>query len=269
MMAAVPRPRGPGLFRAFLHRRYQGFGDWLFALAVAKMVNRQHPNVRIHAVHRATTGLQAQAWRHSDVRWTPSKPQQPYTEVFELIYRKWPPNDYIESSVANWNDLTPWPLEYEPGLFPAFCGGKRWHGRGDYGVMVGHGKMTERGGREWGYPNWNTICTDLTKRVGPMVQIGHSVARPLRHARTRHLGRSFPEVVDILCGARFYLGPENGIMVLAGYLGVPQITIYDGHQVEEPHNRCGRSSFDNHLKVAQRIEPPEALEEIAAWLHQS
>src|SRR3972149_4160743 len=117
----LSRLRGPGVFRAYLHRRYQGFCDWLFALAVAKMVNRQRPQVRVHAVHREVGGFQAQAWKASDVQWAPSKPQHPYTEVYELIYRKWPPNNYIESAVANWNDLTPWPIVYDPGPFATFC----------------------------------------------------------------------------------------------------------------------------------------------------
>jgi hypothetical protein len=55
--------------------------------------------------------------------------------------------------------------------------------------------------------------------------------------------------------------------VLAGYLGVPQVTIYDGHQTDLPHARQNRLAFRSpHLKIVPRLEPPQVLEEIAAWL---
>jgi hypothetical protein len=250
--------------RALLHRRYQGFGDWLFALAVAKLVNRQRPDVELYAQHRLPDGMPAQAWRCSDVRWRGSRPPRPFVEVFELIYRKWPPDDYIESTVANWNDLTPWPIVYEPGILPAFCGGQRWHGHGDYIAMVGHGKTTERGEREWGYPNWAALAAGLAQHAD-VVQVGAARSLLLPSVRERYLGRRFPEVVRVLCGARLYIGPENGVMVLAAFLGVPTITLYDGHKVDPPFNRALRTSFENHHKIERRAEWPEVLEEVLAW----
>lgn len=251
--------------RTFLHRRYEGFGDWLFALAVARMVNRQQPRVQLHVKHRVSDGLQAQAWKCSDVKWIPSKPRDSYVDVYELIYRKWPPNNYIESTVANWNDLVPaHPIEYEHNIFPIFCNGRRWHGHGNYAVMIGHSKTTARGGREWGFNNWDALCRELSRKI-EIIQVGHQGSRLLRSVRAHKLGRRFPELVDILCGAKFFIGSENGLTVLCGYLGVPQVTIYDGHQIEEPHNRCSRTEFSNQHKIARRIEPAEALEEIMTW----
>lgn len=259
----IQRPPAPP--QAYVHRRYQGFGDWLFALAVCKMVNRQRPDVELVVHHRLRNGLPAQAWRVSDVRYRSARPsRRDFCDVYELIYRKWPPNGYIESTVANWNDLTPWPIEYEPGVYPEFRNTPP-RSNGGFALMVGHSKMTERGNREWGHVNWRALATDLSRTM-PVIQVGAARDLHLPNVSARYLGDTFVQLVRLMRSCRFYCGPENGLTVLAGYLGVPQVTMYDGHQVDPPFNRAERLDFADHLKIERPVEPPEAYEEVMTWL---
>ena len=250
--------------RVYVHRPYQGLGDWLFVLAVFKLVNQQRPDLKLWAKHRLPAGFPAQAFHCSDVVWNAGTPPAPYAEAADLIYRKWPPDNYIESTVHNLNDLTGLSIEYRAGVYPKFRGAERQPG--DYVVMIGHGKKPNRGGREWGFDNFNALAHAVSHRY-QIVQIGNTADHPLHNARTRLLGGRFRNVAAMLAGAKAFIGTENGLAVLAGYLGVPQVTIYDGYQLEEPYPRPRRLDFAGQLKILERIEPPEAAERVLAWLN--
>lgn len=200
------------------------------------------------------------------MRWATGAPPQPYLDLWELIYRKWPPAGYIASTAQNWTDETGLALEHEPGVFPRFgpqSSPLTWRG-GGYVAMVAHGKTTERGGREWGWQNWAALADELARHV-PVVQVGKITDRPLRAACGRYLGRRFLDVARVLCGARYYVGPENGIAVLAGFLGVPHAVVYDGYQTDPPLARQDRLDFARELKIVERLEVLEVLERLHTW----
>ncbi len=252
-----------------LMRRFNGIGDWLFCLAVLKFVNRQRPDVDCFVDFRSVPPdrgkrfmlqpIVSELYADSDVIYSPGRgPDGTLATRDDLVYRKWPPDNYIESTVHHLNDQTGFDIRYEPGVYPTFRSAQAE--RGDYVVMVGHGKSRIRTGKEWGIENFRELAYMLSARGIRVVQVGSAYDGDV--ADERYLGASGSKVVELLSGARAYVGLENGIMVLAGYLGVPQVTIYDGH------SNPTRINFAKQMKMVRRVEPPEAAERVTAFLHE-
>lgn len=243
-----------------LQRPYNGIGDWLMALACLKMAQRQRPEIPLYADYakaRALPALVPQAFGDSDVRIEPGHaPARARVTRDSLVYRKRPPENYIESMLLHLNDQTGLGIEYEHRLFPRFRAARR---PGRYLVMVGQGKRRERHRKEWGSSNLQQLAQILGRHY-EIRQIGGRWDAQLPGTTLSLRGAHFNQVRDQLAGARAFIGLENGMMILAGFLGIPQVTIYDGHS--DPI----RSDFDNHLKIAERIEPPAAAELIRPWI---
>lgn len=250
-----------------LQRHWDGIGDWLFCLAVLKMVNRQRPYVPVHvdfSASRARAGLPRivrDLYEDSDVTWRPGIGAPPTMITRDsLVYRKWPPVLYIESTVEHLNDQTGLGIRYEPGVFPTFRSAKPAHEIGDHVCIIAQGKRRERTGKEWGFLNFLLLARELHRRGVNLVQIGRASDPHLQGVSRRVLGAHGTEVVRTLSTARAFIGIENGVMVLAGFLGVPQVTIYDGH------SNPSRCDFAGQAKLTKKIEPPEAAERIFHWL---
>lgn len=248
-------------------RPWDGIGDWLFCLAVLKMVNRQRPDVKLYVDFRAMRvraglpPLVRQLYDESDVRYHAGMgPPGTMTTADSLVYRKFPPVLYLESTVAHLNDQTGLGIRYEPGVYPTFRSAARAPKRGDYVVMVSQGKRRDRFRKEWGFANLHALGQRLAKAGVHLVQLGRAGDAHLTGVRSRVLGAHATDVVALLAGARAFVGLENGLSVLAGYLGTPQVTIYDGSSTPE------RLDFAGQAKITRRIEPPEAAAEILNWI---
>lgn len=249
-------------------RPFNGIGDWLFCLAVLKFVNRQRPDVACYVDYRSVIEYRVgrrfmlppivpELYADSDVIYSVgSGPDGSMATRDDLIYRKWPPNLYIESVVHHLNDQTDLGIRYEPGVYPVFRSAQA--SQGDYVVMVGHGKSRLRAGKEWGLRNFTELAERLAGAGIRVVQIGGAHDSPV--TGERYLGASASTVLRLLSGARAFVGIENGMMVLAGYLRMPQVTIYDGA------SHPTRVNFDRQLKLTQRIEPAEAADRIQRFL---
>lgn len=231
------------------------------------MVQRQRPDVKLWVDFRAMrvrAGLPPivrQLYDESDVRYQAGIPSPPgLTTADSLVYRKFPPDSYIESTVAHLNDQTGLGIRYEPGVYPTFRSASRSPTRGDYVVMVSQGKRRDRHRKEWGANNFIHLARKLAAEGVPLVQLGKASDAHLPGVRYRVLGAHATDVVALLAGARAFVGIENGLMVLAGYLGTPQVTIYDGASTPR------RVDFAGQAKITRRIEPPEAAAEISTWL---
>lgn len=254
----------PGLT---LTRPWDGIGDWLFCLAVLKYVNRQRPEIPVFvefAAHRSRAGLPPlvrQLYEDSDVTWTASTgaPAGTLATRDSLVYRARPPESYLASTVEHLNQQTGLGVRYEPGVFPAFRGASP--ARGGYVCLIGQGKRRDRIGKEWGFVNFSGLARDLRHRGVELVQVGRASDPHLPGVSRRFLGGSGRDLVRLLSGARAFVGIENGIMVLAGFLGVPQVTIYDGYVLN-----ATRTDFPGQAKLLERIEPPEAGARIFSWL---
>lgn len=253
-----------------IKRPHDGIGDWLFALACCKYVNRQRPDVEVYVDMAAGRHKPPQLIRDlyglSDVRHTMGPgPAGARATHDSLIYRKWPPDLYIESMVDHLNLQTGLGIRYEHGVYPAFDIGPKPAGQ-PYVVMIGHGKKRQRGGKEWGFANFRALAMLLRERGIRVLQIGAQNDGRLPSASARYLGRRGRDVVRILSGARAYVGVENGIMVLAGYLAVPQITLYDGHKPNPPHQAARRTDFEGQMKIIERVEPLDVANRLCAWM---
>jgi hypothetical protein len=249
-----------------LTRPYNGIGDWLFCLAVLKYVNRQRPDLPCYVDFRSVTQgtlppIVPELYALSDVHYSSGHGPPGTTATRDsLVYRKWPPELYIASTVEHLNDQTGLGIHYEPGVYPRFPMAEGIE-RGDHVVMIAHGKRRRRMRKEWGLDNMRQLASSLAQRGVKIVQIGASVDSALPAASAHYLGAPAREVIRLLASARAYIGLENGIMVLAGFLGVPQVTIYDG--ASNP-TRC---DFAGQTKIVNRIEPPDASRSIFKWLH--
>ena len=262
-----PLPRGYPTNSLTLSRPWDGIGDWLFCLAVLKYVNRQRPDVECFVDFRALrvrAGLPPfvqQVFEDSDVRFSHGVgPAGTMVTADSLVYRKWPPDLYLESTVHHLNDQTGLDIKYEHGVYPRFRSGRARANGDGYVVMIGQGKRRERFRKEWGFANFSALAAHLARAGVTVIQIGKASDSRLPTAKKQVMGAHARDVVGILSGARAFIGIENGMMVLAGYLGVPQITIYDGasHPV--------RTNFDGQAKLVDRIEPREAAERTIQWL---
>lgn len=229
------------------------------ALACLKFVNRQRPDVRCFvdfAAARNLPSLIPEAFEASDVYYAPGKPagEPTWATRDSLVYRKWPPVSYIESMLVHLNDQTGLGLEFEPGVYPS------WHAKReprDYVVLISQGKRRARQLKEWGCDNFQALATLLTRAGYDVVQIGARIDMPLRDVSRHVLGQKFVDVLQVLARARGFIGIENGMMVLAGFLGVPQITIYDGDKGVMA--RAPRCVFPHQVQLVGRTEPDEAL----------
>ena len=244
-----------------LQRPYTGIGDWLMALTCLKFVNRQCPDTEIFVDFKSARVMPPiieQAYDASDVQFRSGTGNADTVgTVDSLVYRNLPPENYIESMVLHLNRQTNLGIEYEHHVFPDF-GFTRRHK--DYIVMVGQGKRRDRHRKEWGCQNLAKLAQLLMDAGHDVRQIGGKWDKAILGCSRFLRGEQFVNVAHELAGARAFIGLENGMMVLAGFLGIPQATIYDGH------SRPGRTDFDNHLKLADRIEPEDAARELLEWL---
>ena len=246
--------------KVLVRRDYNGIGDWLMALACLKMLNRQRPDVEAYVQFETKTRLPhivPQAFAESDVRLTVGVPTGEYKLAHNLVYRKWPPDSYLESMVHNLNDLCGLDVRYEHGVYPRFSGADRWDG--GYVALISQGKRIARGGKEWGFANFTQLARHL-KRHARVVQIGSRFDKPIPSADQRFLGSPFREMARALAGASVFVGIENGMMVLAGFLGVPQVTVYDGWAMGV------RSDYPVQTKLLSRVEPDQVAETVIKQL---
>jgi ADP-heptose:LPS heptosyltransferase len=239
-------------------RPFNGIGDWLFALGCIKYVNRQRPDVEIHcAFHKARQlpTIVPELFRLSDARYSEGFPDDSTPTHDSLVYRKRPPELFLESTLQHLNDQTGLGVRYEHGVYPSFNAVPESRG---HIAMIGHGKKRIRAGKEWGFENFSELACLLLDSGYEVVQIGADNDWRLPRASSHVMGASADKVLSALVGARLFIGIENGMMVLAGYLGIPQITIYDGNGYPT------RVDFDKQLKLTGKTDPDEVMEVVRA-----
>jgi ADP-heptose:LPS heptosyltransferase len=249
------------VIRLLLTRNYSGFGDWLMSLAVMKMVERQRPDVEIH-VSFSTIGepLQSivpEAFRASNLRFRVGVPSKIHLSTGHFVYRRRNSTHYIADMVEVLNERTGLGIVYEPESYPRF----RYPAprSQQYVALVSHGKGGGGMRKDWGPGNFGRLAELLADRVD-LIQIGAQGDAPLRAASERYLGGPFYEAASVIAGAQLFVGIENGLMVLAGFLGCPQATIYCDT------GRPERLTFANHLQIRERATPESVAERVLAQL---
>lgn len=232
-----------------LTREFAGIGDWLMALAVLKLLNRQHPDVEAYVSFETPREpmpeLVPQAFAASDVRYRVGVPKWPCRRTGHLVYTRRGPKPFIEDMVDVFTQRTGIKLTYEP-VYPTF---RRTVPPGQgYIVMASQGKRGKDRGKEWGVHNFAALA-EILAADHEIVQIGGKFDAPLPAASRRYLGQPFDTVASVLTGARLFIGIEDGLTVLAGYLGVPLLTLYCGTGSPD------RLTFERHTKLRERLPP--------------
>lgn len=241
--------------RLLITRNYAGIGDWLMTLAVLKMLNRQRPDVDVHVSFETPRepmpAIVPEAFAASDVRFSTVPPGPPYVQTGHFVYTggRHRTAPWIEDMVEILGLRTGIRIRYEEGVFPTFVYPAPTE-RG-YVALISQGKGVNRR-KEW--DGFQALAHILAAQGVPLVQIGAKNDQPLEAVADRRLGQPFDIVAKTLAGARCFVGIENGLMVLAGFLGVPQITLYCGAGSPD------RLRFERQIQARDRYSPEEIAE---------
>ena len=241
-------------------RPFNGIGDWLFALGCIKYVNRQRPDVEVFVDFKRARHLPLLVpglFELSDAVYKSGAPADSIETRDSLVYRKRPPELFLESTLLHLSDQTGIPLRYEHGVYPSF---KVKSQPENYVVMIGHGKRRLEAGKEWGFENFSALAAKLLDMGVEVVQLGGDNDWRFPRANAYLMGARAEKVLRLLAGAKLFVGIENGLMVLSGYLGIPQVTVYNGNAYPT------RVDFENQTKVTRRVTPDEVAEIVRAKL---
>lgn len=246
--------------RVRVARHHNGIGDWLFCLAALRWLRSQHPDVELIIDFRNAPRVVQEAFGASDLLYDDARESslRPDVAIDHLVYPIKSTEPYMAGIARVLGDAVGRHIEPDYKDLP-FHGIRNGAGALNILSMVGHGKGVKRGGKEWGRENFAALAGQLAGDGFEIWQVGGPRDFALPGA-VNHLGCSFMALIGLLVSARAFIGLENGLMVLAGFLRVPMVTIYDGAPGAD------RVDFEHHLKIREPVSPSEALERITTWL---
>lgn len=237
--------------KLLVYRNWSGVGDWIMAMTVLKMVNRQYPDIDIYlnvmAKNRFTAGsgyemippLVQEVVKEFDVKingFVQMPKHRAYTLHFDYIsghmgYEKNGKN-FIEGMVDQFNIRTGLELEYEPDVFAQYQGeGTEYDNTTDslkpYVLIQSCSKMRSRGrqGKDYGYDN---MC-EIAERVGAhvnMIQIGQLTDYRIPNIEAV-LGGDLSTLHKLMVNSIGFIGMDGGLGVYASHHGVKQFIIYE------------------------------------------
>lgn len=221
-----------------LRRRADGVGDWLFLLACIKHYNQQQPWMRFYVdfelaaregVERTLPPIIKQAYEASDVTWYEPLAGIVYdVTIPHVVYKFREPVPYVESMLAQLVTATGRDARYDPACVPRFVYSELdSRPRRPYMVTVSKGKDATAH-KDWPRRKFDELAAEIHGRGVDVVQAGATNDTRLASASLRFLGYSLEAVAGLLAGARLFVGLENGLAVLASWLGCPTVVIYQG-----------------------------------------
>lgn len=246
--------------RVQIARHHNGIGDWLFCLAALRWLRSQHPDVELIIDFRNAPRVVQEAFAASDLVYEDARETTARADVSipHLVYPMKSNEPYMTGIARGLSEAVARRIEPDNTDLP-FRQLQRVSPLARVLSMVGHGKGVRRGGKEWGRENFAELAEEFVAHGFEIRQVGGPrdfVIPGVAH----YLGCSFVALAGILLSARAFVGLENGLMVLAGFLRVPMVTIYDGAPGAD------RVAFEQHLKIREPVSPSEALERITTWL---
>lgn len=246
--------------RVAIARHHNGIGDWLFCLATLRWLRTQHPDVELIIDFRNAPRIVQEAFGASDLIYEDVRLATDRADVSipHLVYEFRSREPYLHGLARALGDAIGRHIEPDRNDLP-FAHVQRVNPRPKMLTTVGHGKGIKRGGKEWGRQNFVELAAQLGDAGFEIHQLGGPRDFEIPGV-AHHLGCTFPALAGLLVSARAFIGLENGLMVLAGFLRVPMVTIYDGAPGAD------RVDFDHHLKIREAISPIAALERITQWL---
>jgi hypothetical protein len=222
--------------KLLLRRHGDGIGDWFLMLQAMKHVNVQHPGVELYVDFtleprgrrkpRDLSPLVREAFEASDVRWKPiTSGVLGCVTVPHLVYGRTEARPYAEGMVAALAEAASLELVYdvrcrpcftlpEMECFPYFA--------------LGTQSKPDNAFKNWGIENFQRLSRRIVVELGHrVIQVGaRDEYRLTGFAVGARLGGSFATVASLIGQARAFIGLENGLAVLANFLGVPHFIAY-------------------------------------------
>jgi ADP-heptose:LPS heptosyltransferase len=238
-----------------IRRRSDGIGDWLFLLACIKHYNKQRPGVRFYVdfelpqrerVNVELSPLVLDAFKNSDVVWYEPVPGQHYDATLQhVVYQQRSDVPYVESMLAQLVSATGMDVAYDPECLPKFIYPELADRPRKYIATVSKGKAATAF-KDWGRSRFDELASQFLACGYDIAQLGLTGDPRLASATSRWFGCSFDTVCGLLAGARLFVGLENGISVLASWLGTPTIVVYGsalntegGKAINKARRWCG------------------------------
>ena len=233
-----------------LKRRNDGVGDWLFMLACIKHYNRAHPWMHFYVdfevaarenVESPLPPIIRELYEQSDVTWYVPELDRYDVVVPHVVYRMHDERTYIESMLAQLVTLTGRDVKYDPELVPRFIYPELEQRPRNYVALVSRGKRTTSF-KDWPRSRFEELGDALRADGFEIMQIGREGDPRLASSRgtPAAIDCSLDTVAGALAGARLFVGLENGLAVLASWLGTPTIVIYQGGDFESAGRRAKR-----------------------------
>lgn len=251
--------------RVLLRRRHDGIGDWLFMLACIKHYNEQQSGVQFYVdfeiAERNRAGAKLppiirEAFECSDVTWY--WPEQARDRGFDVVIPhvvyKQDERPYVESMLAQLVIATGKDVEYRPELVPRFVYPELEDRPATYVAIAPRGKK-ETAFKDWPIRCFDELSNALIERNVDVVQLGAFENPRLTRAARQYLGCSFDTVAGAIAGARMFIGIENGIAVLASWLGTPTVVLYQSGSTNHDRGALGRSKRWSGPAIARMVRP--------------
>ena len=236
--------------RVLLRRRGDGVGDWLFMLACIKHYARD-PRIEFYVdfevparenVESPLPPIIRELYEHSDVTWYIHEhaPEEYDLVIPHVVYKRGDKRTYVESMLAQIITATGIDTPYRPELFPRFVYPElEPKQERDYVVMVSKGK-TSTAFKDWPRSRSEELAGAIARSGYNVVHLGRTGDPRLAAATGRYFGCSLDTVAGLLAGARLFIGLENGMSVLASWLGCPTIVLYQGGSGQSARDRAAR-----------------------------
>jgi len=153
-----------------------------------------------------------------------------------IVYTMRTNENLIFSMLSNLNNKTDLAVEYIPNFYSTYVGNiQKLTVPDNYILMPSCGKETKLSKRkDWGFDNFNSLCTLLVESGYSVVQIGVSTDPRLEKASFVYFNVSLSQLHFLMINCSFFIGLLNGLTVYAGHHGIKTFLLHYQN----------RSSFD-------------------------
>lgn len=260
--------------RLLAYRKYMGLGDWIMAMSVLKMVNRQYPDIDIYVnMHARNAG---------DKNAIPTRLSPLIEEIidkfdvdiFNHVYYSCPEREakefeyisghmvyekkgkfFIESMVEEFNRNTGLALKYELDLYSTYNRIIDAPIRpGEYALIQACSKKKcwNACAKDFGYLNMSVISRKLQRHIN-VIQIGLEGDPILPGVVGTYFSTDLETLHNLMAHSKGFIGLDGGLGVYAGVHQLPHYIIYHSDFNFNWTKFPGRRQFDGNKLPAEAI----------------
>lgn len=224
--------------KMLIYRNYSGFGDWLMALSVIKMINIQYPNIDIYVNVRSRNvfGYRQESFllpsiilesinsfdcdlRGREFFSVPITSLNNFDYVVPLEYKKYERKNFMDNMVSRFNRSTGLELRYDKDIKAQYVGdGDNTHPLGGKSYILiqacSKRKYMNKKWKDFGFKNMQEIVNALNNKID-FVQIGLESDHLLSGTVDKCLSGNLPDVYKYMINSKFFLGINGGLGVFA------------------------------------------------------